>query len=44
MVNKIFEMMEDILRYLEDEEDKDYETNQALMEMQHLFRGYAIKA
>ena len=26
MVNEIFEMMEDILRYLEDEEDEDYET------------------
>ena len=27
IVNEIFKMIEDILRYLEDEEDKDYETN-----------------
>ena len=44
IVNKIFEMMEDILRYLEDEEDEDYETNQVLIGMQHLFRRYVIKA
>jgi len=42
-INEIFEMIKDILRYLENKEDEEYETNQALMEMQHLFRGYAIK-
>ena len=30
-INEIFEMIEDILRYLENEEDKEYERNQALI-------------
>ena len=30
-VNKIFEMIKDILRYLEEEDDEEYETNQAIM-------------
>jgi len=43
-VNEMFGIIEDILRYLEKEQEEEYETNQAIIGMQHLFRGYAIKA
>ena len=33
---------EDILRYLENEEDKEYEMNQQYVGMQELFRGYVV--
>ena len=42
-VKEIFEIIEDILRYLENDESNDYETNQGIIGLQHLFRGYAVK-
>ena len=35
---------EDILRYLEDDAEGDYETNQHYVGMKELFRGYAVLA
>ena len=40
--NLIMSFVEDILRYIENEEDKEYEMNQNLIEMKELFRGYAL--
>ena len=34
--------VEDILQYLENEEEEEYETNQYLIGMQELFRGYIV--
>ena len=35
--------MEDILRYLEEDESEEYETNQELLGIQNVFRGYITK-
>ena len=42
-VNEIFSIIEDILRYIEQNESDDYETNQGMIGMQELFRGYVVK-
>ena len=34
--------VEDILRYLENKEDEEYEMNQHLIRMKELFRGYLV--
>ena len=36
-------MIEDILKYLKNEEEEEFETNQRLVGMQQLFRGYVVK-
>ena len=41
--NDVFDMMEDILRYLDGEEIEEYETNQEMIGIVSLFRGYAVK-
>ena len=41
-INEIMSFCEDILRYLENEEDEEYETNQYFVGMKELFRGYII--
>ena len=43
MVNDIFDMIEDILRFLEKEEVEEYDTNQIMVGMRSLFRGYVVK-
>ena len=40
---EIFKMIEDVLRYLENEEEEEFKTNQRLVGIQQLFRGYIIK-
>ena len=42
-IEEIFEMIKDILRYLDDKEEEEYKTNQVIIGMQQLFRGYVIK-
>ena len=42
-VKEIFSLIEDILRYFENEESEDYKTNQAIIRMKDLFRGYVVK-
>ena len=42
-IEEIFKMIEDILRYLENDKSNDYETNQGIIGLQHLFRGYIVK-
>jgi len=42
-VNDIFDMIEDILQYLENDDSDEYETSQELIEMRDLFRGYIVK-
>ena len=42
-INEIFEMIEDILRYLENDESGEYETNQGIIGLQYLFRAYIVK-
>ena len=41
--NKTFRMIEDMLWHAENEEDKKFKTNQALIGIQHLFQECAIK-
>ena len=41
--NNIFEVIEDMLRYLEEEEEEEHKTNQAMIGMQYLFRELSIK-
>ena len=41
---EILSFAEDILRYLENEENEEYETNQYLIGMKKLFRGHAVKS
>ena len=41
-VEEIMSFVEDILRYLENEEEEDFETNQQYVGMQELFRGYIV--
>ena len=41
-VNMIMAFCEDILRYLEEEEEDKYETNQQYIGMKELFRGYIV--
>ena len=41
-VDVIILFVEDILQYLENEEEKEYKTNQHLVGMQELFRGYVV--
>ena len=42
-IEEIFEMIEDILKYLENDEQDEYETNQGIIGLHHLFRGYIVK-
>ena len=42
-IDTIMAFGEDILRYLEYEEDEEYETNQYLLGMKELFHGYIVK-
>ena len=39
-VEVIMSFVEDIMRYMENEEDEEYETNQQYVGMKELFRGY----
>ena len=41
-INEIIAFCEDILRYLEGEENEDYKKNQHYVGMKELFRGYII--
>ena len=41
-VDIIMVFVEDILRYLENKEEEEYEINQYLVGMQELFRGYVV--
>ena len=43
-INDIFDMREDMLMHLKGGEEDEYETNQAIVGMQNLFRGFIIKA
>jgi len=42
-VNEIFDMLEDILNFLEDDDENEYETNQPMIGMKELFRGHVVK-
>ena len=42
-VNEIFDMLEDILNFMEDDDIDEYETNQHMVGMNELFRGHAVK-
>ena len=42
-VEVIFQMIKDILRYLENDDSEEYEINQEIIGMQNLFRGYVVK-
>ena len=37
-------MIEDILRYFDGEEEEEYKTNQYMIGMRYLFRGYVVKS
>ena len=41
--DKILSFIEDILRYLEDNKDKEYEINQGILGVRNLFCRYAVK-
>ena len=41
-VNEIMSFCEDILRYLENDLEEEYETNQHHVGMSELFRGYVV--
>ena len=41
-VEEIMSFVEDILRYLENEQEEEYEMNQQYVGMQELFRGYIV--
>ena len=40
---EILSFVEDILRYLEDNSDNEYEINQGILGMKNIFRGYVVK-
>ena len=40
---EILLFVEDILQYLEDDKNKEYEINQGMISVRNLFRGYAAK-
>ena len=40
----IMSFVEDILRFIDSREEKDYETNQHFAGMQELFRGHVVVA
>ena len=40
----MFHTIEDILQYFDAEEEEEYNTNQAMVRMQHLFRGHTVKS
>ena len=42
-VNEIMSFCEDILVYLENDQEAEYETNQQYVGMTELFRGYVVK-
>jgi len=42
-IEEIMSFVEDILRYLENEEEEEYEMNQQCVGMQELFRGYVVR-
>ena len=41
-IEEIILFVEDILKYLENEEDEEFEINQQYAGMQELFRGYVV--
>ena len=41
-VNEIMSFCEDIMKYLENDDDDKYETNQYLVGIKELFRGYLV--
>ena len=41
---ELFDIVEDILIYLEDEDEDKYVINQYMIGMRFLFRGYIVKA
>jgi len=41
--NEIFDMLEDILNFMEENDEDDYETNQNMVGMTSLFRGHVVK-
>ena len=42
-IDEIFSIIEDILNFIEDDNDNEYETNQYMVGMANLFRGYTVK-
>ena len=42
-MEEIFAFIEDILRYFDNEEDEEYETNQLMIGIQELSQGYIVK-
>ena len=42
-INTIMAFGEDILRYLENEDNDEYETSQHLIGMKEVFQGYVVK-
>ena len=42
-IEEIFDMLEDILVYLDKEDEEEYETNQHMIGMSNLFRGFIVK-
>ena len=42
--DEILDIIEDILRYFDSKEEEEYETNQYIIGMRYLFRGYAVKS
>ena len=39
----LFDAIEDILRFFDGKDDEEYDKNQNMVRMQHLFRGCAVK-
>ena len=39
----LFDMIEDILIYFDDEDEEEYTTNQHMVGMKYLFRGFIVK-
>ena len=42
--DEILSLIEDILKYLESDDSDEYETNQGIIGIQYIFRGYIVKA
>ena len=42
-IDKIMSFIEDVLRYLEDNDSDEHETNQGLVGFRDLFRGCAVR-
>ena len=41
--SNLFGIIEDTLQYLDGEEQEEYDTNQGMIDVISLFRGYAVK-